>query len=316
MRLLLPVALIASLAACGRAVDPGPPGHGPDRPRPQQPRGGDDARDERAEAQGMHRVSLGKDSAGEERVAYYTLPKSYDPKGTKKYPALWVFHGGKDTTMRGIYPNFQDHVDKDIVFIFPNGQRSNPEEGAWYVEAGDDHRHIDVLREAHRQIAKEVRLDDDRQFATGFSAGAHMTWQLACEANDLWDGYAGVSHSLRATYQADCEPPKAQPILVVAGTSDTKAPMEGNLTPDGKPNTLGASATAKYFAEASGCGAAPAAKPLPKLVKVDAVDFPGCKGKVELLTHPGGHEWPGGPKLRGQGTLDLSTYIFDYFDID
>lgn len=317
MRILVPVALLSTLFGCGRAVDPGPPDGPRERPRQERPGGGGDAQDDKAESEGFHRVELGKDSAGEERVAFYTLPKSYDPKGSKTYPAVWVFHGGKNSTMRSITPNFEAHFDDDVIFVFPNGQRKDRDTGAWFAASGDDHRHVDVLREAYRRIAKEVRLDDDRQYATGFSSGAHMTWQLACEANDIWDGYAGVAHSLKASYQSDCNPPKNQPILVVAGTSDTKAPIDGNVGPDGSPNALGAVATARYFADASGCGPAPAPRPLPRFAGVEAIDFPGCgKGKVEILTHPGGHEWPGSSKRRNADALDLTAHVLEFFDLD
>jgi polyhydroxybutyrate depolymerase len=304
--------LLLGLVACGPQQEPeshkpspSPKTERPDTPSPRSEKGRD----------GLRRVEVGRDSRGEMRSVLFTVPPGYDRKSGKKYPAVWAFHGGKASSGSQMYPNWQEHFDEPVVFVFPNGQLSDKQQGAWFVNSGDDLRHVEMVRKAYDAIDAEVGLDPDRQYAAGFSSGAHMVWQLACKANDLFDGYAGVAHYLKTSYQRSCKPPTKAPVIVVAGSNDDKSPIGGQKAPDGSVHTIGAENTAAYFAEAEKCAPNPKRDPLPTARKVERKVYTGCKGgKVELVVHEGGHDWPGGPKDKRKD-LDLSAYLLEAFEL-
>jgi polyhydroxybutyrate depolymerase len=136
-------------------------------------------------------------------------------------------------------------------------------------------------------------IDSARVYATGFSGGARISSQLACDASGTFAAVAPVSGLRRPT---PCPATRAVPIISFHGTSDPVDPYLGH----GQPYwTYSVPQAATYWASQDGCSAT--AQTSSPVATVTLTEYAGCRdgAVVELYTISGeGHEWPGGPHLR------------------
>jgi polyhydroxybutyrate depolymerase len=135
-------------------------------------------------------------------------------------------------------------------------------------------------------------IDPRRVFATGFSGGARITSQLACDASNVFAAVAPVSGLRRPT---PCPTARAVPIVTFHGAADPVDPYDGH----GQAYwTYSVPAAALDWATQDGCSTTAArSQPAPS---VTLTRYTGCRdgATVELYTVGGeGHEWPGGPHL-------------------
>jgi polyhydroxybutyrate depolymerase len=135
-------------------------------------------------------------------------------------------------------------------------------------------------------------VDARRVYATGFSGGARMSSQLACDESGIFAAVAPVSGLRRPT---PCPGVRAVPIVAFHGTADPVDPYDGH----GQAYwTYSVPEAARDWAAQDGCsGTATRTRPA---ATVTLTEYSGCRGDavVELYTISGeGHEWPGGPHL-------------------
>jgi polyhydroxybutyrate depolymerase len=128
-------------------------------------------------------------------------------------------------------------------------------------------------------------------YATGFSGGARMTSQLACDDSSLFAAVAPVSGLRRPS---PCPTTRAVPIISFHGSADPVDPFAGHGQ---KYWTYSVTTAAKDWSSQDHCTSVAHSQPV-KGVKLTA--YSGCsnKAQVELYEIIGeGHEWPGGPTL-------------------
>jgi polyhydroxybutyrate depolymerase len=129
-------------------------------------------------------------------------------------------------------------------------------------------------------------------YATGFSGGARMSSQLACDDSELFAAVAPVSGLRRPT---PCPAERAVPIISFHGSADPVDPFNGN----GQAYwTYSVPTAEKYWAEQDDCSLhAATSKPASGAT---LTTYSKCAGgaEVELYELKGeGHEWPGGPTM-------------------
>lgn len=129
-------------------------------------------------------------------------------------------------------------------------------------------------------------------YATGFSGGARMVSQLACDDSKIFAAVAPVSGLRRPT---PCPSARAVPVIAFHGSADPVDPFAGH----GESYwTYSVSAAAKDWAKQDKCSTKAATSTPVATVKLTA--YTKCKGgaAVELYEIIGeGHEWPGGPTV-------------------
>jgi polyhydroxybutyrate depolymerase len=128
-------------------------------------------------------------------------------------------------------------------------------------------------------------------YATGFSGGARMASQLACDDSGLFAAVAPVSGLRRAT---PCPTTRAVPVISFHGSADPVDPFAG----DGQKYwTYSVTTAAKDWSSQDHCTSVAHTVPVNG---VKLTTYSGCsnKAQVELYEIIGeGHEWPGGPTL-------------------
>jgi polyhydroxybutyrate depolymerase len=143
-------------------------------------------------------------------------------------------------------------------------------------------------------------IDPSRVYATGFSGGARMASQLACDSSSTFAAVAPVSGLRRPT---PCPTTRAVPVLSFHGTADPVDPYNGH----GQDYwTYSVPQAAAEWAHQDRCATSPSSSQA--VPGVTLTLYSSCSGGsvVELYSVQGeGHEWPGGPRLPRSVTKDL-----------
>jgi len=128
-------------------------------------------------------------------------------------------------------------------------------------------------------------------YATGFSGGARMTSQLACDDSGLFAAVAPVSGLRRAK---PCPTTRAVPVISFHGSADPVDPFDGN----GESYwTYSVTTAAKDWSTQDRCTSVAHSTPM-NGVKLTTYATCANGARVELYEIIGeGHEWPGGPTL-------------------
>lgn len=288
-------------AACGHG---GPPPTGSAGARPSTPK--------RAPGCGntapVGSSTIEVTSAGRVRPVIVHVPSRY--RAGTPTPLVLNMHGsGGSAAQQEVFTGMDATADRDrFVVAYPQGQIPSGAGFEWHVpgvplfgggppppNAPDD---VAFLTGLVRELSDRYCIDQDKVFATGFSGGARMASQLACDASGVFAAVAPVS-GLRLP-----SPCPASPVPVVSfhGTADPVDPYNGN----GQAYwTYSVPTAARRWAARDRCG------PTPRTTSSSGYSleaFNGCAAgvTVELYTLTSeGHEWPGGPKLPSSVTRRL-----------
>ncbi len=167
-------------------------------------------------------------------------------------------------------------------------------------------------------LAANYNIDENKVYATGFSAGGGMSVALACALGDRIKGIAPVAAAINPANAGFCSPPSRQPLLQIHGTADAVVPIEGAAGTIFYPATAPAVAFFRAWIGGQGC-AAPVFSNVPDTDPGDGstvtqVDLGGCSaGRAHRFyrVNGGDHSVPG----PGGANKDLhsSSEIWRFF---
>jgi polyhydroxybutyrate depolymerase len=137
-------------------------------------------------------------------------------------------------------------------------------------------------------------------YATGFSGGARMSSQLACDDSELFAAVAPVSGLRRPT---PCPAERAVPVISFHGSADPVDPFKGN----GQAYwTYSVPTAEKYWAEQDHCSLHATTSTPASGATLTTYSKCANGAAVELYELIGeGHEWPGGPTMPSELTTVL-----------
>lgn len=154
------------------------------------------------------------------------------------------------------------------------------------------------------------KVDPERVFAVGFSAGAMMAHKLGC---DLAGRIAGVGSVAGAMVLEECRPSRPVSVIEIHGTADGLVPYEGGRTAGGatqpSPPTR---EVVKRWAELDGCQPTPATTTEGVL---STSMWTGCREgtSVQLITiDGGGHTWFAPLLGPASGALDATRVVWEF----
>jgi polyhydroxybutyrate depolymerase len=240
--------------------------------------------------------------AGRARTVIVHVPTGYT--GSTKEPLVLNMHGSGSTALEQEGLTAMDATADRGSFIvaYPQGLISEGTGFDWNVPAEplvggrqvpkgapDD---VAFLTDLVPALEGRYCIDGTRVYATGFSGGARMASQLACDSSGVFAAVAPVSGLRRPT---PCPTSRAVPVLSFHGTADPADPYLGH----GQEYwTYSVPQAASLWARQDHCSSTPeTTSPAPALT---LTQYGGCSGgaRVQLYAITGeGHEWPGGPHL-------------------
>jgi len=268
---------------------------------------------------GDHTRSL--ESGGRTRQYLIHIPPQYD--GQEETPVVLVFHGGA-MNARAIQLHTGMNKKSDeagFIAVYPDGTGWLKKMLTWnggnccgYAMRNkvDDVAFVNALLD---DLAKVVKVDARRVYATGISNGAILSYLLASELSNRIAAIAPVAGPMGT---ASCSPKRPVPVIHFHGTNDTFAPYEGR---QGKGLTLTIFYSVEHstnnWVKANGCTGEPKTEELEdqhedgtKIIR--KVWGNGKQGsEVVLITIVGGgHTWPGiQPRVKylGISTKEISA---------
>lgn len=250
------------------------------------------------------------------------VPKSYD--GTKPFPLVLVYHGGGSNAEQMVkFCGRNETADKHgFIAVYPNGT-GRLEKALLTFNGGnccgyamtnkiDD---VEFTRALLDDLAKAVKVDAKRVYATGMSNGGIMSYLLASELSDRIAAIAPVGGPMGTE---KCNPKRPLSVIHFHGTDDEFAPFKGGKG-KGVSGTdfYSVDHSIKTWMKANGCKEEPVTVDLPDKAKdgtkVTRKTYGGGKDGAEVVLvviEGAGHTWPGrepGLKLLGKSTKNVSA---------
>jgi polyhydroxybutyrate depolymerase len=145
-------------------------------------------------------------------------------------PAVIWLHGfgrsGKAMIQKPAYVD--PFIRRGYAVIMPSGQPGISVENLdWGVADGYDLARDDIafLRAVRADAVERFGLDPSRILIAGFSRGASMVWDVACQAPELARGFAAAAGAFWEPMTTECSAPVH--LFHVHGFKDRMVPFEG-----------------------------------------------------------------------------------------
>ncbi len=189
--------------------------------------------------------------------------------------------------------------EKRILLAVPEGL-----DARWYVRPGGPRPRDDLAFAAAvvDDVQKRHPVDPARVVASGFSAGAFLTWTLACERPGRFTGFLPVAGGFWHPVPEGPCPGGPVNIRHVHGLADRTVPMAGRALSGGaRQGDMRASLATALVTNA--CSAVPEVRDENGEI---CISWNGCRdGKsLTFCTHPGGHDMDGRFIAEGLDWLD------------
>ena len=206
----------------------------------------------------------------------------YRPTGLGASPPLvFVIHGFNMTAQSEVTLTKMNAVaDREkFIVVYPNALPNASNQQSWDQTGQTDYPFLLGIIDT---LAAKYQIDRKRVYASGFSQGGFMSFQLGCRYANVFAAIGPTSGLVRPP--ENCSPARPVPMIFTYGTN------EGHDEYD---------ISEARWVELNGCAGAPVvAKPYPAgnaNSVVTRTTYTGCKQGAEVIVHvvTGGiHEWP------------------------
>jgi polyhydroxybutyrate depolymerase len=246
---------------------------------------------------------------GRARTLVVHVPDDYTD--SRAVPLVLNLHGsGSNAAQQELLTGMDATADAhDFVVVYPQAAIPSGAGFVWNIPgvpliggsavpagAANDEAFLEHVVSVMRERAC---IDPTRVYATGFSGGARMSSQLACDASTTFAAVAPVSGLRLPT---PCPAERAVPVISFHGRQDPVDPYNGH----GQQYwTYSVPTAAQRWAAHDGCSPAPRTSTLAGGATLTAYTACRTDSAVDLYTLDEGHEWPGGPKLPSRLTRTL-----------
>ena len=239
-------------------------------------------------------------------------------------PLVLVLHGygGGNNDMLNNY-GWREMADEGgFVVAFPNGTRDQFNARFWDVDYAF-HPQFDIddngfLSSLAKHLQKTLGLDAERTFVTGFSNGAEMCFQLACQESPTFKGFAPIVGMMLDPLFLSCDPEFLRPILTMNGTADGVTLFNGDM------NNSGGWGAYRPIPEMNELWIEELETPILDRVFLDDTNpNDGSTVRLDIYTgrdhdrefhyyqiNGGGHDWPG---QWGNMDIDATREVWNFF---
>lgn len=225
------------------------------------------------------------------------------PTALTNPPLVFVIHGFNMTAQQEVTLTRMNQVaDREkFVVVYPNALPNGSNQQSWDLSGPDDYAFLMAIIDS---AAARHQIDRKRVYASGFSQGGFMTFQLGCRYSEVFAAIAPVS----GTFQnpSACRPKRAVPMILTFGTNEGFS-VDGFIKSGTDWVTL------------NGCNATPAVqKPYPATNANSVVTrstFSSCREGTEVVTQSvegGGHEWPMDTRTKVNNSEEVWAFFEKY----
>jgi polyhydroxybutyrate depolymerase len=261
------------------------------------------------------------------------VPAGYD--GSEDWPLVINYHGFTNSSEFQMALSDMNAVADtgQFLVVYPQGLLvENPFNGqtapGWNIFGTlSDNDDVAFTSQLIDQIAADYAVDLTRVYATGWSMGANMSYDLACQLDDRIAAIAPVANQMSEMQISTCTADRPMPTLQMHGTADPIVPYQGAVFPSGMDSFLVATRTAMYWAEMNGCSPTADTTTFADLDTSDqstvtVYAYGDCDAGADVLFYEitgGGHTWSGGaplPEFLGPVNRDIhaSSEIWKFFN--
>ena len=167
----------------------------------------------------------------------------HEPQNRMAYAPIVIFmHGGGDSpiTISSSVQAGKFADDMGFLAVMPVATPVDKQGWTWSSQIDDmTTRSTDtqlVLAIIDELVANN-QADPDRVYVVGFSAGAVMGYQLACQLSDKIKGFVALSGSMRGNL-SNCQPAYPVAIHHIHGSADSNIPVNGGPGVSAVPGVL------------------------------------------------------------------------------
>jgi len=227
------------------------------------------------------------------------------PEGDGPHPVLIWFHGhrGNGTSIHSSDGLQRDFLEQGYALLAPNGyRRSGDGPRSYPARVGSPRNDVDFTFAVLEAAGTRAKLDLDRIYAGGFSAGGSMAWLLACEAGERLAGMVSVAGALRRPNTTECAGLASLRVMQVHGFGDGQVPFEGRGIRDWHQGSVWEALDKAR--EKNGCRSNPDEIDIGEKFRSRVWDTSCTGAPVRLDIHDGGHGLPRGWTARARNFLE------------
>ncbi len=271
-----------------------------------------------------------------QRTAMIHIPECV---GSDPLAVVFMFHGGGGTAAAAIEETgWIKQAEESCFFaVFPEGLPPDPSKKAsfltnpqrWNDGSGRFNQGVDeveFISQLLGELEKNLAIDPQMIFATGFSNGASMAFQVGEEMGDQFSAIAPVAGAL---WNQNVQLEQPVSLLYITGMDDPLNPLEGGVPRfifQNKPRRFEkekppVSGHLQYWAESLACNPIPSkTEPSNDVYKIS---YRSCSNNATLeayLIAGLGHAWPGGDSIlpallvgKTSNSLEATPVIWDFF---
>ena len=232
-------------------------------------------------------------------------------------PVVFSFHGGGGTATENMeYSGFRQIAKEEkFILIYPQGQYfSNKDSTGWiFNENNNITDDLFFINEVIDWLYENKRINLDRIYATGFSVGAVMSYDLACKLSNKIAAVAPVAGTMSLDTYETCRPEKSKSIIHIHGESDSI------LSPNGNEYLKSFLESIEFWANFNQCSSSNTegiSDTNNDGYSGTIINYNNCSNQVAvtgILLENYDHQWPSIDSQKNQSDIDAASYIWDFF---
>jgi polyhydroxybutyrate depolymerase len=178
--------------------------------------------------------------------------------------------------------------DLGVMLVAPNGNDTTWNFPGLQQGGRNDFAFVNAVLD---DVEKRFPVDRRRLFATGFSVGGSMTWNIACQMGGRFAAYAPIAGAFWDPLPTAC-PGAPFSLRHVHGTADNTVPMKGRWVGKGRFKQGDVLESMNRLRQFDGCPEEPTATQADGAMVCRTWSAKACRSGRELVLclHPGEHE--------------------------
>ncbi len=163
---------------------------------------------------------------GSAREYFIHIPCDHNPDVDPPMPVIMAFHGG-NASGRQMALRWQRQTNQGKVIVCPSAEIFPPTgktkwRHATAKEPAPDPKDVDLVKALVAFLRSQPSVAPDLFYATGFSSGAGMTWQLAVlpQFSDVFRGFGPVARTIDQIKIRNVRRNRPLPVIYIHGTVD------------------------------------------------------------------------------------------------